>query len=341
MWAYESKKNNMSKMPADNRVQLRRATIVYWILLTYILAALIWWFVSLESQNREVTDLKYKNLSEQTGLSAEEKFDALKKIDSENKRNTAKYIGEGVAFLLLITVGAVFIYRSVRKQFIMQQQQQNFMMAVTHELKTPISVARLNLETIQKYQLDPEKQKKLIRMTLDETTRLNSLTNNILVSSQLEGGGYQSSMEELDLSDLLKDRMQDFRNRFPERSFTEEITPDIDLKGDALLLQMLINNLVENAIKYAPKETPIMARLFKQGSNLHLIINDLGSGVPDSEKKKVFNKFYRVGNESTRKTQGTGLGLYLCQSIAGYHNADISVTDNKPCGSKFVVIFHT
>jgi two-component system, OmpR family, sensor histidine kinase CiaH len=328
-------------MASDNRKQLRRATIVYWILLTYILAALIWWFVSLERQNREVTDLKYKNLSEHIGLSAEEKFDALNKIDSENKRNTAKYIGEGVAFLLLIVVGAIFIYRSVRRQFIMQQQQQNFMMAVTHELKTPISVARLNLETIQKYQLDPEKQKKLIRMTLDETARLNSLTNNILVSSQLEGGGYQSSMEELDLSDLLKDRMQDFRNRFPERNFTEEIAPDIELKGDALLLQMLINNLVENAIKYSPKETSIKAQLFMQDNDPHLIISDLGPGVPDSEKKKVFNKFYRVGNESTRKTQGTGLGLYLCQSIAGYHNADISVTDNKPSGSKFAVIFHT
>src|SRR5436190_1726166 len=341
MLASGSKKNNMSKMPADNRLQLRRATIVYWILLTYILAALIWWFVSLQTQNSELTDLKYKNLSDQTNLSAGEKYNALAKIDSDSRRNTGKYISEGVTFLLLIVVGAVFIYRSVRRQFIMQKQQQNFMMAVTHELKTPISVARLNLETIQRYQLDPEKQKKLIRMTLDETDRLNSLTNNILVSSQLEGGGYPSSMEELDLSDLLKDSMQDFRNRFPERSFIEEITPDIELKGDALLLQMLISNLVENAIKYSAKETPVKAHLFKQNNNLHLIISDLGTGVPDPEKKKVFNKFYRVGNESTRKTQGTGLGLYLCQSIAGYHNADIMVTDNKPCGSKFAVIFHT
>jgi two-component system sensor histidine kinase CiaH len=343
MWAYGSKKNNMSKMPADNRMQLRRATIVYWILLTYILAALVWWFVSLEKQNKEIEELQYEvhfYKKKITGLPEYEE-PRVKGIKSTRIRNSTKYIGEGVTFLLLITVGAVFIYRSVRRQFIMQQQQQNFMMAVTHELKTPISVARLNLETIQKYQLDPEKQKKLIRMTLDETARLNSLTNNILVSSQLEGGGYQSSMEELDLSDLLKDRMQDFRNRFPERIFTEEITPDIDLKGDALLLQMLINNLVENAIKYSPKETPVTAQLFKQNDNLHLIISDFGTGVPDGEKKKVFNKFYRVGNESTRKTQGTGLGLYLCQSIAGYHNADISVTDNKSCGSRFAIIFHT
>ena len=83
-----------------------------------------------------------------------------------------------LAICLLILIGAAFVYRSIRRQFNLQQQQQNFMMAVTHELKTPISVARLNLETLQKYTLDPEKQKKLIRNALDETTRLNFLTNN-------------------------------------------------------------------------------------------------------------------------------------------------------------------
>ena len=143
-------------------------------------------------------------------------------------------------------------------------------MAVTHELKTPISVARLNLETMQKYSLDPEKQKKLIRTTLEETSRLNFLTNNILIASQLEGGGYQFSKEELDLSDLLKDCIQDFRNRFPERIFSEQIETDADVKGDPLLLQILINNLLENAIKYSPKETPVSAVLKKENSLLQL-----------------------------------------------------------------------
>ena len=84
---------------------------------------------------------------------------------------------------------------------------------------------------------------------LKETARLNFLTNNILIASQLEGGGYQSSKEELDLSDLLKDCIQDFRNRFPERDFRSETEQGVDIKGDALLLQMMINNLLENAVK--------------------------------------------------------------------------------------------
>jgi signal transduction histidine kinase len=238
-------------------------------------------------------------------------------------------------------LGAILVYRSIRKQFKLQQQQQNFMMAVTHELKTPIAVARLNLETLQKYTLDPEKQKKLIRNTLDETTRLNLLTNNILVSAQLEADRYNSAMEELDLSTLLKDCIHDFRKRFPDRVLEDSIEEDADLKGDPLLLQMLINNLVENAIKYSPKEGKIKATLSKTANTIRLQVSDEGPGIPDIEKSRVFSKFYRIGNESTRKAQGTGLGLYLCRKIARDHNGDITVTNNVPTGSNFAVIFKT
>jgi K+-sensing histidine kinase KdpD len=242
-------------------------------------------------------------------------------------------------FFLLLLVGAFFLYRFVRRQFYMQQQQQNFMMAVTHELKTPISVAKLNLETMQKYSLDEEKQKKLIRMTLEETGRLDFLTTNVLIASQLEGGGYKSSRDELDLSDLLKDCVNDFRNRYPERKFGEEIETDMDVKGDPLLLQMLINNLLENAMKYSSKDRPITARLKKENNNILLQVMDEGPGIPQAEKKKIFSKFYRSGNEVTRKTQGTGLGLYLCRKIARDHNADITVTNNHPQGSIFAIRF--
>ena len=328
-------------MPDITRKRFRRATFIYWMLLLYIIAALVWWFISLNMQVDTMQDFKIRQVN---ATISKEKTPGLfqlelDKINKAHTREKTKYIGEGSIFLILILIGAAFVYRSVRRQFNLQQQQQNFMMAVTHELKTPIAVASLNLETMQKYTLEPEKQKKLIRTTLDETARLNFLTNNILISSQLEGGGYHSIKEELDLSTLLKDCMQNFRNRFPERIFKEDIATDADVKGDALLLQLLINNLVENAIKYAPKERPVSAVLKKTRAGIELQIKDEGSGVPDSEKKKVFSKFYRIGNETTRKTQGTGLGLYLCRKIAHYHNADIAVTNNVPYGSNFMVVF--
>lgn len=321
--------------------RLRRATILYWTLLIYIVAALVWWFISLEKQNDEMKQLKINQLKTTTDiLEAPVLYNAeLKKINNDHQRNSAKYLGEGSIFLLLICIGAVFVYRVVRRQFYMQLQQQNFMMAVTHELKTPISVIKLNLETMQKYSLDAERQKKLIGVMLKETSRLNILTNNILIASELEGGGYRFSKEELDLSDLLKDCIHDFRARFPERVFKSEIQQGADVKGDALLLQMMINNLLENAVKYSVKETPVLAILKKENESIRLQIVDEGAGIDDAEKKKIFSKFYRIGNEATRKTQGTGLGLYLCNKIAHDHNADISVTNNMPRGSNFTVTF--
>jgi signal transduction histidine kinase len=325
----------------DARRKLSRVTILYWTLLIYIIAALVWWFITLGRQNDEMKELKTARLRATTdSLSAPAVYiKELQTINKDHKRNNAKYLGEGSIFFLLILVGAVFVYRSVRRRFYLQQLQQNFMMAVTHELKTPISIIRLNLETIQKYSLDGEKQKRMLWVMLKETSRLTFLTNNILVASELEGGGYISSKEDLDLSDLLKDCVQDFRSRFPERLFKLEFQPDVDVKGDALLLQMMINNLLENAVKYSPKDTPVSAILKKENGLIELKIIDEGMGIEEGEKKKIFSKFYRVGNEVTRKTQGTGLGLYLCGKIARYHNADISVTNNKPHGSNFVVMF--
>jgi len=326
-------------MPEASRKRLRGFTIIYAMLLLYVIAALVWWFISLSNQNNEMRDLKTVELgSSVESLKNPSLFQAeLYKITNDHKRNHAKYLGEGSIFLLLILIGAAFLYRSVQRQFRMQQQQQNFMMAVTHELKTPISVAKLNLETLQKYSLDTEKQKKLIRVTIQETSRLDFLTNNILIASQLEGRGYKSANEELDISDLFTDCINDFKSRYPDRVLIDQIEPDADVKGDALLLQMLINNLLENANKYSPKETPVKALLLKTGTAVMLNIIDEGLGIADSEKKKIFTKFYRIGNENTRKTQGTGLGLYLCKKIAGDHNADIVVTNNIPHGSNFTV----
>ena len=101
-------------------------TIIYWLLLLYIVAALVWWFVSLENQNQNLTDLRFSDLNSQKATLDPKKFaEQHFKIADDSKRNTEKYIAEGVTFLILILIGAFFVYRSVRRQFKMQHQQQN------------------------------------------------------------------------------------------------------------------------------------------------------------------------------------------------------------------------
>jgi len=315
--------------------RLAFATFVYWFLLVYIIAALVWWFIALQQQNMQMTNYKMEELKHEDI----EYIQKSERINNEAHRKTAQYIGEGSTFLLLIIVGAVFVYRAVRRQLKLQQQQQNFMMAVTHELKTPIAVAKLNLETLQRYKLDEEKQQKMIQSALQETNRLNTLASNILVSSQLEGGEYHLSKEELNFSSMVNNAAKDYQKRFPEKKWEAIIEPEIVVKGDSMLLQMLINNLIENAIKYSPKNSLITIELRKENTAIFLRVKDEGQGIAHEEKKRIFEKFYRVGNEATRTAQGTGLGLYLCRKIAEDHSANVTVSDNSPTGSIFTVKF--
>ncbi len=311
-------------------------TVVYWVLLLYIVAALVWWFVALSNQNKLMAQMRLAEINKDDTSYLQK----VASIQAAQQRKTAQYIGEGSIFLILILVGAVFVYRATRRQIKVGQQQQNFMMAVTHELKTPIAIAMLNLETLQKRKLEEVQQQKLISNTIQETNRLNSLCNNILLASQLDSGLYNAAKQEINFSDLVEGSIEYFQNRFPQRIIQSEIAESIYLNGEQLLLQMLLNNLIENAFKYSPKESTIKVSLAEADKKISLKVVDEGIGIAEEEKKKIFEKFYRSGNENTRKTKGTGLGLYLCKKIMQGHNGYISMTNNEPQGSIFTATFN-
>lgn len=315
--------------------RLAIANVVYWILIVYIIAELAWWFIALERQNQQMTNYRLMELKADDPSYLQK----VETITAEEKRKTAQYIGEGVTFLLISLLGAVFVYRSVRKQIRLSQQQQNFMMAVTHELKTPIAIAKLNVETVQKHPLEQEKQQKLLKTAILEINRLDTLANNILISSQLDAGGYTLTKEELDLSALASHSIQNFKNRFPEKKWQSAIEDNLVITGDAFLLQILINNLLENAVKYSPVTATVTLIARKNKNKINVSILDEGPGIPEPEKKRIFDRFYRIGNEAQRKTKGTGLGLYLCRKIAKDHHATISVTNNIPQGTNFTIHF--
>jgi signal transduction histidine kinase len=102
---------------------------------------------------------------------------------------------------------------------------------------------------------------------------------------------------------------------------------------------MAINNLIDNAIKYSPKNSVISILLYQQLRVITLVIRDQGKGIDAAEKKKIFDKFYRIGNKATKEAKGTGLGLYLTKKIALQHDATIFVGDNTPTGSDFTILF--
>jgi two-component system, OmpR family, sensor histidine kinase CiaH len=315
---------------------VNRATIICWLLLLYILAALIWWYIALNLQNNQMAEFRLGMLTRNDPSYIEK----AGKINSDHNRLSAAYKSEGLAFLVAILAGAVFLRSVIVRQIRIQRQQQNFMMAITHELKTPISITRLNMETLQKHALDESRKEKILKSSLQEINRLNTLTGNILVSAQLEGGSYLFNKEELNFSRIVSESYQDFVNRFPTRPWKKELEEGLFVSGDPLLIQILVNNLIENAVKYSPPASLITIVLKKDAEHGMLEVRDEGVGIPKKEHKRIFQKFYRVGNEDTRTAQGTGLGLWLCRKIAQDHKMRLGLSDNLPRGTQFTVIFN-
>ncbi|MSQ38704.1 MAG: HAMP domain-containing histidine kinase [Chitinophagaceae bacterium] len=314
---------------------LKLVSLIYWVFLTYMIAAFIWWYVSLEKQNNEIAAIKFQSI-QITDPSSKAKTHAIQDFQL---RKTKQFIGEGLTILLLFLLGAIYVYRSLMKQLRYADQQQNFMMAVTHELKTPIAISHLNIETLLKRELDTPQQVKLLEATLKETKRLDSLSTNILLTAQLDMGNYEANKQLVNLSELVRQTTKSFQERYPTRICNTQVEDAMNIQGEPLLLQLLVNNLIDNAHKYAPITEPIYIHLQSHQNTVQLIVKDQGPGIAVADKNKVFEKFYRVGAESTRTTKGSGLGLYLCKKIAEFHNATIQLTTNTPTGSIFTATF--
>jgi two-component system, OmpR family, sensor histidine kinase CiaH len=305
--------------------------ILYWSLLSYILAALVFWFIALNRQNLQLSQYRL-DMIDIDDVSHEEKQNEI--VESKD-RKMAQYIGEGAAFLLLISAGAVFVFRAINRQFKQAQQQENFVMAITHELKTPIAITKLNLETLQKRLLNDEQRQKLINSTIQEANRLNALCNNMLLTSQIEAGGYKMMQERINFFNLVKECAQDFIVRFPNRKIEIQLNEEVFINGDLLLLQLAVNNLLDNAIKYSGKEGIVLLKMFESNKEVHLQVIDEGPGILDAEKEKIFEKYYRG---SQGRIKGTGLGLYLTKKIAEAHKGTIKIKKNLLRGSIFEII---
>ncbi len=322
-------------------VSTKMITFFYFFLLIYTIAALLWWGLLLHKQNKEITTLKKKMLqTEQSELSHQTVYQQrLHKIQKDTRLRDLQYLGEGGAFLLIILLSAGFVYRAMRRQIKFSQQQQNFMLSVTHELKSPIAVIRLNMETLLKRELPEKTRNHLLGRSLAETNRLNRLSNNMLLASRFESSQYELTKAQVNLSSLLGKLVEETQKRNTKRQFKAMITPDIMVEGDSLMLQIACSNIIENAIKYAPEESEISIDLQREENKVILQFRDQGEGISDKEKKKIFNRFYRIGNENTRSSKGTGLGLFLTKKIITQHKGQIIVKDNLPKGSIFEITF--
>ncbi len=264
--------------------------------------------------------------------------DYVLQLQQRRQNRNIMFLGEGLVFMLLLLWGFVIIYRSYKEKDKLNRLQANFIMSVTHELKTPLASAKLMLQTLIKRKLDESQQNKLVDNSLSEINRLDSLIEKILLASRFEHHNQHIQTRNINLSELCRDVIERLSHtqRFESRLFAE-IDDNVTVSADVALLISVLTNLIENAAKYSDENSNIRVRLFSSHQRAHLQVIDHGHGISDTDKKLIFNKFYRVGNEETRTTKGTGLGLYIVKNIVSDMQGTIEVKDNHPKGSIFEI----
>ena len=325
-----------------------RLRFLSYMVIAYMMMAFTWWTVLLFTKNRDAFAAKSELLKigmiAQGVIKNKAQFEATAQYQSLSSRYTRQewmIVGEAVVFVISLVLGVYLINRGYNKEMVASQQSRNFLLSITHELKSPIASIRLVLETLLRRELPKEKTDQLQNNALKETERLNTLVNNLLFSAKLEST-YQAHKEPLDLHELFEEIIHKLSDKYPDAVLDFHQEGEMPyFQGDKMGMVSVALNLLENAVKYsgtngqAHIETHLSLNSLGQ---IKIEVKDNGMGIPEKEKKLIFKKFYRVGNEDTRTTKGTGLGLYIVAQIVRAHSGLINVYDNEPKGTIFELL---
>ena len=247
-------------------------------------------------------------------------------------------IGEGLVFFLILILGLWKIRSSIKKELIFSQRQNNFLLSVTHELKTPLAANKLYLQTLVKRELDASKRNELLGKAIIENQRLEAMIDNILNASRLENQVMELHKEWFSLSDLLQGVADRFNKSLQNTIVQTDLLVDCKIEADFFMIEAIINNLVENALKYAGNQKIIVLYLQKlDNQRIVFGVKDEGPGIPLEFQSEIFKKFVRSGNEETRSQKGTGLGLFIAAEFIRIHGGKIRYKNNQPSGSNFEI----
>lgn len=304
-----------------------------YIVISYMLLALVWWTILLHTKNREVYEAEVENLK----ITQHNKPETYEFLTKNYKRQANMILGEGMVFGVSLLIGIWLIQRSFARELETKEKQNNFLLSVTHELKSPLTTINLSLETLKKRKLEHEMVRDVSESALGESHRLERLINDLLLASKLDQK-YQFNKEIIDLSALVAETVDRYKDKSEQIVIKDDIVRNLNITGDGKAIEKVMTNLIENAIKYG-ESSPIHVSLSpdRQSGMAVLKVCDEGPGVPLKERNNIFQKFYRIGSEQTRKTKGTGLGLYIVDRITEGHGGSVSFHENQPKGAIFEV----
>lgn len=235
--------------------------------------------------------------------------------------------------------GLAMIQRTLARERKLNEMKSQFVASVSHELRAPVASIRLMAEALEARKVGPEQAAEFHRLIAREGARLSTLVGNVLDHARIEQGRREWRMRPCDLAELVADTLEVMRPLARERNIELHVDADpLEASVDAEGIQQALVNLLDNAIKFSPPggAVEIALRECENPRRWEVRVADRGPGVPENERERIFERFYRRGDELRRETQGTGIGLSLVKSIAEAHGGAVSIEPREGGGSVFV-----
>jgi len=317
---------------------MRRFNLYFIALIVYLVAFATWWIILLNKQITEVAELRKSDLLESTACQENDNSGCLKALEknaNDLRREQTMIATEGFVFLSLLIAGLVMVRNTYMKERKLNMQQKNFILSVSHELRTPLAAMRLSTETLKKRELTKEQTERVLSANMEEIDRLTGLLDKVFVTTKLDQGSYTLDFASIDLSNLISGLTSRFQEIKQVKLLTD-IEEDIRVFSDSQVLEIVVMNLLDNAVKYG-MDKDVTVHLCQQGNNGILKVIDQGLGIPDAEKKEVFQRFYRLEDEEYKGIEGTGLGLFIVKELLTKIDSTVSIANNSPSGSVITV----
>jgi PAS domain S-box-containing protein len=254
-------------------------------------------------------------------------------------------LGEREIWLSLTAVGfedgLVYTFRDLTEERRLETMRQDLVATVSHELRTPLAAIYGAALTLRRddVSLEDAMRDTLLRVIAEESARLGEIVNDLLLASQLDSGKLHVQIELCDPLEIVRSEVEAARAHAPETVELELDSPESlpVVSADPSQLRQVVANLIDNAIKYSPDGGPVTVSLSPDNGTVRLAVSDSGIGIPPDERRRIFEKFYRLDPEMTGGIGGTGLGLYICRELVRRIDGRIWVEENGGRGSTFVV----
>jgi len=264
-------------------------------------------------------------------------------VEGDIERPDGSVITVGITYSRLYRedrlVNVIANVRDITRLREAEEMKSTFVSVISHELKSPVSIIKGYADTLRREdaQWDVDTLRQGLAVIAEESDRLNRLIDNLLDASRLQASAFKLELSYVQVDKLAEKVVEDFRIQSDEHMFTLDFPPDFPVvRGDIERLRQVLTNLLSNAIKYSPRGGLIRTGGWADDDWVYVYVADEGIGIPKSEQERIFERFYRAESPLSRRTEGVGLGLYLCKEVIEAHGGKIWVESEPGKGAQFI-----